>query len=136
MIKKFLVAALMVLALVLASARSASAQVPVLGTPDTLLWDYNDADVPVGPVTQFVVCLDSQTTGCPSVLVSSVTVNSAPGVKTYTWKFPAMLPAAHTVSVQACTATTPVPDCSAPNTLAFTVKIVIAPVFNERIARR
>lgn len=89
-----------------------------------LSWDYDAVDEIAGPVTLFMVCLDGQATAsCAQVPVSAGVV-SAPGTKTYTWKLPALLPGAHTVAVQACTAGAA--QCSSGSTLAITVQVALA----------
>lgn len=88
-----------------------------------ITWFYEDADVALGPIDLFLVCLDGQpTTACARVPVTSGVAGSVAGQKNYTWKLPPLLAGPHTVAVQACTANAAA--CSAGASLSFTFQVL------------
>ncbi len=83
-------------------------------------WYYDDADQAIGPITVFVVCLDTQpTAACARVdaTTGGVPDPTVAGRKWWRWTLPPLLAGAHTVAVQACTADAAA--CSMGAVLAF-----------------
>lgn len=103
------------------------AQTPPVAIPNSALaWDYDDADLAVGPVTLFLVCLDGQpTANCAQVPISVGVAGTVAGQKVYTWKLPPLLAGPHVVSVQACTAAAAA--CSNGASLKFTFQVITDP---------
>lgn len=100
---------------------------------DTLSWDLAVVDQIAGPVSLFLVCLDGQpTTACARVAEASG-VTTAPGMRSYTWKLPALTPGAHTAVVQSCT--DEAARCSPGAPLAFTFEPVLANPVNLRLTK-
>jgi hypothetical protein len=117
-----------VIALLLAHAL----QTPTAKPADSLMWDYALADLSVGPVTTWLVCLDGQATAnCATVLESSGVAGAVAGDRTYAWKIPALPAGLHTVTVQACT--NGAAACSSGASLAFTVQLVLTNPKNLRL---
>lgn len=106
------------------TVRVLHAQTPPTAIPNSAVaWDYVDADLAVGPVTLFLVCLDGQpTSACARVPVSSGVAGPVAGEKVYTWKLPPLLAGPHTVAVQACTADAF--SCSSGATLSFVFQVL------------
>lgn len=120
-----LTAAILVLALRLAAAGGAQVA-PTATTGASVRWDYDDADLAVGPVAIFMVCLDAQPTpACTQVAASTGVASATAGTTTYSWKLPPLLAGAHTVAIQACTAAGAA--CSNGATLRFTFQAIADP---------
>lgn len=103
-----------------------SLQTPPLATTGaSAYWEYDDADLAVGPIEVFLVCLDGQATATCTHVPASTGVVSAAGTKTYRWKLPPLLAGSHVVNVQACTAGAN--DCTAGATLRFTFQAMAEP---------
>lgn len=102
-------------------------QTPIIvAQNDSAKWEYEDADLAVGPVVLFLVCLDGQpTAACAQVPVSTGVAGPTATSKTYTWKLPPLLAGPHTVTAQACTAGAA--QCSSGVTLTFGFQAIANP---------
>lgn len=110
-------------------------QVPPVASQvmNAVSWDLDVADQVSGPVTLFLVCLDGQPTAVCATVLETTGVVTAPGVKTYTWKLPAITPGDHKFVVQSCTAGAA--ECSAGVSLAFTFQPVLVNPKNVRLTK-
>lgn len=107
---------------------------PAASPSSSLAWDYQDTDATADAVTEFLVCLDGQTTAaCATVpLTAGVASTSTPGVHTFTYRLPGLTAGSHHISVQACTVGGA--QCSSGAVLTFTYQPVLANPANLHIA--
>lgn len=92
-------------------------------------WFYDAADLAVGPIALFLVCLDAQPTAT-CARVEATTTGSVPdpaiaGRRWWRSKLPPLLAGAHTVVVQACTEGAA--ECSGGASLKFTFQAITDP---------
>ena len=119
-IVSLILATLLLGLLLLMLPRAIHAQPQTVTAGARVEWYYDDADLAVGPIALFLVCLDQQpTAACVRVAATTGGVPDAIVTtrKWWRWPLPPLLAGSHTVAVQACTADAAA--CSSGVTLAF-----------------